>query len=79
MRMWERCCVMLRHKLHETETQGKFVAYLSHEHSKKRKKIAGNPRFYWVPGFQFRAPYGIRTRGLHLGKVALYQLSYYRI
>ena len=22
---------------------------------------------------------GIRTRGLHLGKVALYQLSYYRI
>ena len=27
----------------------------------------------------FRATDGIRTRGLHLGKVALYQLSYYRI
>ncbi len=26
-----------------------------------------------------RAIDGIRTRGLHLGKVALYQLSYYRI
>ena len=26
-----------------------------------------------------RATDGIRTRGLHLGKVALYQLSYYRM
>ena len=26
-----------------------------------------------------KATDGIRTRGLHLGKVALYQLSYYRI
>ena len=26
-----------------------------------------------------RAIDGTRTRGLHLGKVALYQLSYYRI
>ena len=27
----------------------------------------------------FRAIDGARTRGLHLGKVALYQLSYYRM
>ena len=30
-------------------------------------------------GFCVRATDGIRTRGLHLGKVALYQLSYYRV
>ena len=35
-----------------------------------------NPRKHL--GFQ-RAIDGARTRGLHLGKVALYQLSYYRI
>ncbi len=29
--------------------------------------------------FSFRAKNGIRTRDLHLGKVALYQLSYFRI
>ena len=31
-----------------------------------------------IPGHK-KAIDGIRTRGLHLGKVALYQLSYYRI
>ena len=32
-----------------------------------------------ILAFIIRAIDGIRTRGLHLGKVALYQLSYYRI
>jgi hypothetical protein len=36
--------------------------------------------FKWLPAFfQCRAKNGIRTRDLHLGKVALYQLSYFRI
>ena len=40
---------------------------------KKGKKNPGT-----LSGVQ-RAIDGARTRGLHLGKVALYQLSYYRV
>ena len=41
--------------------------------NKKGKKNPGT-----LSGVQ-RAIDGARTRGLHLGKVALYQLSYYRV
>ena len=42
-------------------------------------KKSGTPHFM---GFRYslkRAIDGTRTRGFHLGKVALYQLSHYRI
>ena len=39
-------------------------------------KKCETPEYTGVSG---RATDGIRTRGLHLGKVALYQLSYYRM
>ncbi len=39
----------------------------------------GTPAASGIPFLLTRAIDGTRTRGFHLGKVALYQLSHYRI
>ncbi len=42
-------------------------------------KNSGTPHFMRFRYIKRRAIDGTRTRGFHLGKVALYQLSHYRI
>ena len=44
-----------------------------------RDKKERNPLFYRIPLQIKEAIDGTRTRDFHLGKVALYQLSHYRI
>ena len=42
-------------------------------------KNSGTPHFMGFRYIKRRAIDGTRTRGFHLGKVALYQLSHYRM
>ena len=45
----------------------------------KYRNIAKSPEILTISGLNVGAVDEARTRDLHLGKVALYQLSYYRI
>ena len=74
---YRRVCRKLGIKLCREEIKGthSFRMAAGKRHKKSRKPSD----FKGLRGIKKKATDGIRTRGLHLGKVALYQLSYYRI